>query len=224
VPSEGRFVGYHGKLAFPADLGKLHIIKTHGVNAATEAELRKRATSVIISIRDPRDVMASLLLYHDYNDTSFNQALTGVERAATTCAHLVTDPRAYVLRYETRFTEDPATIDQIACVFRRELPRHERDRIFEESRRENVEKHINSIEQLSSARRHGDDLFDSDTQWHKLHSGRTGEVGKWRRTLSEGQIARIEARLFDWMRRFDYTPIRRPSLVARLMTLARPVA
>ena len=44
------------------------------------------------------------------------------------------------------------------------------------------------------------------------------------RTLSEGQIARIEARLFDWMRSFDYTPTRSPGLVARLINLGRGAA
>jgi hypothetical protein len=111
---------------------------------------------------------------------------------------------------ESRFTEDPATIDRIAGSIGRELPRHDRDRIFEESRRENVEKLISNLEQLPGARRAGEDLFDLDTQWHKLHAGRTGEVGKWRRTLSEGQIARIEARLHDRMANLDYKPTRSP--------------
>jgi hypothetical protein len=221
TPAKGRFVAYHGKLGFLDEPGQLHIVKTHGVDAQTQLELGKRATSIIISIRDPRDVVASLLLYHD---TNFKQALMEVERAAVTCANFALDPRAFVLRYETQFSEDPVTIDRIAGVFGCELPRHERDRVFAESRRENVEKLINNLDQLPSARRYGEDLFDSETQWHKLHVGRTGEIGKWRRTLSEGQIARIEARFFDWMRRFEYRPTRPPGLVARLMNLARRAA
>ena len=220
VPSRGRYVPYRGKLGFLDDAG-LHIVKSHGVDASTEAELGKRATSIIISVRDPRDAVASLMLYHSAN---FKQALMEVERAAATCARFATDPRATVLRYETRFTEDPATIDRIAVIFGHELPRHDRDRIFEESRRENVEKLISNLERLPSAERAGEDLYDSNTQWHKLHAGRTGEVGKWRRALSQGQIARIEARLFDWMGTFDYTPTRSPGLVARLMNLARGAA
>jgi hypothetical protein len=220
VPTRGRYVPYRGKLGFLDDPG-LHIIKSHGVDSPTEAELGKRATSIIISLRDPRDAIASLMLYHSEN---FKQALMEVERAAATCARFAADQRAIVLRYETRFTEDPATIDRIAGIFGRELPPDDRDRIFEESRRENVEKLIDNLEQLPSARRAGDDLYDSATQWHKLHAGRTGEVGKWRRTLSEGQIARIEARLFDWMGSFNYTTTRPPGLVARLINRARRAA
>ncbi len=77
---------------------------------------------------------------------------------------------------------------------------------------------------MPSARCEGGDLYDSDTQWHKMHAGRTGEIDKWRHTLSEGQNARIEARLFDWMQSFDYTPTRPPGLVARLMNLGRGAA
>jgi Sulfotransferase domain len=220
APAKGRYVAYRGKLGFLDDPG-LHIVKSHGVDAPTEAELGKRATSIIISLRDPRDAIASLMLYHGEN---FKQASSEVERAAATCARFAADPRAIVLRYETRFTEDPATIDRIARIFGRELPRHDRDRIFEESRRENVEKLISNLEHLPSAERIGEDVYDSKTQWHKLHAGRTGEIGKWRRTLSEGQIARIEARLFDWMSGFDYPPTRSPGLVTRLMNLARRAA
>lgn len=221
MPTKGQWVPYHGKLAFLDDPGLHHIVKSHGVDAPTEAELGRRAASIIISIRDPRDAIASLMLYQSVN---FKHALMEVERAAITCAGFVRDPRALVLRYEARFTEDPATIDRIAGVFGRALPRPDRDRIFEGSRRENVEKLIRNLEQLPSAERDGEDIYDSNTQWHKMHAGRTGEVGKWRRTLSEGQIARIEARLFDWMRSFDYTPTRPPGLVARLMNLGRGAA
>jgi len=221
VPAQGRFVAYRGKLGFLDDPG-LHIVKSHGVDAPTEAELGKRATSIIISLRDPRDAVASLMLYHSEN---FKEALTEVERAAATCARFAADPRAIVLRYETRFTEDPATIDRIAGIFGRELPRQDRDLIFDESRRENVEKLISSFEQSSRAQpAGGEDFYDPDTQWHKLHIGRTGEIGKWRRTLSEGQIARIEARLSDCMGSFDYTPTRSPGLVTRLMNLGRRAA
>ena len=220
VPTRGRYVPYRSKLGFLDDPG-LHMVKSHGVDGPTEAELGRRATSIIISVRDPRDAVASLMLYHKEN---FKQALRDVERAAATCTRFAGDPRAIVLRYESRFTEDPATIDRIAGSIGRELPRHDRDRIFEESRRENVEKLISNLEQLPGARRAGEDLFDLDTQWHKLHAGRTGEVGKWRRTLSEGQIARIEARLHDRMANLDYKPTRPPGLIARLMKFTHRTA
>jgi Sulfotransferase domain len=220
VPTKGRYVPYRGKLGFLDDPG-LHIVKSHGVDGPTEAELGRRATSIIISVRDPRDAVASLMLYHSQK---FKEALRDVERAAATCARFAGDPRAIVLRYESRFTEDPATIDRLAAGFGRELPRHDRDRIFEESRRENVEKLISTLEQLPGSQRAGEDLFDLDTQWHKLHAGRTGEIGKWRRTLSEGQMTRIEARLYDWMGSLEYTPTRQPGLIARLMKLTQRAA
>ncbi|HEY6434293.1 MAG TPA: hypothetical protein VIZ17_20150 [Acetobacteraceae bacterium] len=217
-PATGRFVAYHGKLAFLDEPNLLHIVKSHGVDAATADGLARHATSILISVRDPRDAVASLMLYHSQD---FKHALTEVERAAYTCAQFMGDSRTSLLRYETRFTETPDTIDLIARAFHRPLPHEARDQIFNDSRRENVEKLINKLEQLPTARRAGDDLYDSETQWHKLHAGRTGEIGKWRHALNDAQIARIEARLFDWMQKFEYAPTRTPGLIAKLKNMAR---
>ncbi|HEX5326528.1 MAG TPA: sulfotransferase domain-containing protein [Acetobacteraceae bacterium] len=218
VPAKGSFVGFRGRLGYLADERLLHIVKSHGVDAPTTAELERRAKSIVMSIRDPRDAVASLMLYHDED---FRQALTEVVRSAETCLRLAADQRTLLLRYETGFTDDPATIDRLAGSFGRPVPPAERDRIFAESRRGAIEKLIDQIEELPTAKRIGTDLLDSTTQWHRLHAGRTGEVGKWRRTLTDSQVGRIEARLQDWMAGFGYAPSRPPGLVARLMKLAR---
>jgi hypothetical protein len=48
------------------------------------------------------------------------------------------------------------------------------------------------------------DLMDSVSHWHTFHAGRTGEIGRWRRLLTEAQAFEVEQRLRDWMDRFSY--------------------
>ena len=43
------------------------------------------------------------------------------------------------------------------------------------------------------------DMLDPTTHWHTHHAGRSGEVGRWKRTLTAEQVREIEARLGDWM-------------------------
>jgi hypothetical protein len=48
------------------------------------------------------------------------------------------------------------------------------------------------------------DVFNVATGWHKHHAGRKGEVGRWHRDLSDGQLRAIEQRLRPWMERVGY--------------------
>jgi hypothetical protein len=213
-PVKGIFVPYRGHLQQLDDT--VPVVKSHGVDAPTEASLSRRAHAIIISIRDPRDCVASLVKYHN---SAFWEALQDVEYAAATCAHLANDRRAIFLRYETQFTEKPETIDQIAAVFGQPLSPAQRNLAFQNSRREAIEKLISKLEQCPSAQRAGNDIYDAERHWHKVHANRTGAIGKWRDTLTPRDVARIELRLAPWMREFGYLPGTKPKLIDRAADL-----
>jgi hypothetical protein len=48
------------------------------------------------------------------------------------------------------------------------------------------------------------DMLDPETQWHRHHAGRAGEVGGWRRILSPAQATTVERRMADWMAASGY--------------------
>jgi hypothetical protein len=184
------------------------VVKTHAAPAV--AELDRRASTIIITIRDPRDAITSLMAH---NKAPFDHALHVTNSTANMCARFAGDKRAVLLRYEDRFFDDPATLDRIAATFGVALPAADKARIFAGMRRDAIEKFIAGMDNLPTASSHFDeitnqqDMFDEVTAWHKHHAGRSGEVGRWRRELSQYQIITIERALRRWMLGFGYPPV-----------------
>jgi hypothetical protein len=198
-----RYVDSADGLEFLNGQAGLAIIKTHDVEEAAVRILSGRADSILISIRDPRDCVTSLMIYQRYG---LVRALETTERSARACACFAADPRAALLRYETGFIDDPATLDQIAVALGGTLSFADRTRIFADTRREAVEAHIAKLPELPTAvlDTASGDVVDTATQWHTHHANRSGEIGRWRHLLTLADVAIIEERLGDWMAAFGY--------------------
>ena len=184
--------------------GATLIVKTHA--APVHAEIAQNAQAIIITMRDPRDSLASMIAH---NKVDYDLALELVQATAAMCLRYAHDPRAVALRFEDRFYDNPATIDRLAATFGRPLARADRDRIFAETRREAVEQFIASLDTLPTVAQlpnqlDPEDRHDLVTGWHKHHAGRKGEVGRWRQELAETEVAGIEDKLREWMRYFGY--------------------
>ncbi|HUN40178.1 MAG TPA: hypothetical protein VMU81_07795 [Acetobacteraceae bacterium] len=183
------------------------LVKTH--SAVAYKELARRSAAIIITIRDPRDAIASLLTH---NKPPFATALKVTEATARMCGHFISDPRAVALKFEDRFFDDPATVLRIAGCFPGVLADADATRIFAALRRDAVDRFIANLETLPSATTEFDevtrqwDTYDPLTGWHKHHGGRTAEIGRWQRELTREQVAAIEQRLGDWMKSFGYAP------------------
>jgi hypothetical protein len=185
--------------------GRRHIVKSHEVDDEDAVvEISRRADAIIISIRDPRDAVTSLMLYQDRD---FDVALSLVEKSARLCARFAGDQRALLLRYEAGFIDDVATLDRIAESFHQPLTATDRMQIFASTRRTAIEALIAKLPRqrikLINRSRPGH-LADPVTHWHTHHAGRTGEIGRWPRMLSEAQVSEVERLLADWMDRFSY--------------------
>jgi hypothetical protein len=199
LPRETRFIAYErdiGILAAPSP--RLLLVKSHETDAVAEAALADAAELIVVSIRDPLDVVASVM---QYQKKPFARALDLVEEAADQCARQATDPRALLLRYESGFVDDPATLDRLAARFGAVLSAADRSRIFAATRRREVERHIAGMASRPGVlvNRESGDLLDPSTHWHSHHANRTGEVGRWRRTLSGREVALVQERLAAWM-------------------------
>jgi hypothetical protein len=206
-PVLGSYIVTHADLSAPdgptlESNEHLVIVKSHETDEAAATELGEHAQAVWISIRDPRDCVASLLQYHGL---AFDTALRDVERDARFCARFTTHPGARVLRYEAGFIDDPATLDLFAADFGGVLAAADRARIFAASRRSEIEAFIEQLDQLpTTVWPSPGNAVDTVTQWHNHHANRTGEIGRWRHTLTQLQAATVELRLGDWMSAFGY--------------------
>jgi sulfotransferase family protein len=203
VPVVGCYVTTLADLDLTEQQQRLGIVKTHNADDEATNALQRPADAILMSVRDPRDCVTSLMLYQRYR---VPQALEMIERSAQACARFAADPRAVLLRYEDGFIDDPATLDKIAASIGGPLANSDRARIFAELCRPAIERHIAALHTLPTALRHAasGDVVDLATQWHSHHANRSGEVGRWRHMLTLAEVAVIEQRLRDWMAAFDY--------------------
>jgi hypothetical protein len=180
------------------------IVKSHHTDEAATALLLQRADRIWISIRDPLDCVASA---STYMFPDFESALDAVTRSAQHCERFILDSRCIILRYEDGFIDDPATLDRFAATLSRTLPRQDRDRLFQQTRRKVIETMIQNLGPEDTV----DDGFPGHrvhmaTQWHTHHVNRTGEIGRWRQTLDRSKARAVQQRLGPWMERFGYLP------------------
>ena len=183
--------------------GGVKIVKTHQLDARAEAFMNSQAGAILLTVRDPRDAVVSLMQHMRH---SFFLALATVERSALFCQRYAADPRSRLLRYESGFIDEPRTFDMLAGICGGELSEDARARLFARSRRGAIEARIARLEELSttvSDRRSGD-VVDLVTQWHRHHAGRSGEVGRWRRLLSPDAVLIVEQRMGGWMKALGY--------------------
>jgi len=183
--------------------GPACIVKTHALEPRATEILARRAARIVLTIRDPRDAAVSIM---QHMRLGFAQTLNMVEQSAVYAGQFAADPRALLLRYESGFIDAPATFDRLAALFGATLTPAQRAELFRESRRDVIEAKIAHLEDLPTTitdTRSGD-VVDTDTQWHRHHANRTGEVGKWRTMLTEEAVVAVEARLGRWMRAFGY--------------------
>jgi hypothetical protein len=202
IPARTYFFSGPSNLA-PLDQPVTHIVKSHEISdPATVNELGRRASKIIITVRDPRDAVASLLRYHNHN---FESALNHVDQTLRLCVRFAPDPRAKLYYYEQKFFENPATPANIATHLGLNPAPAACAQIFEALKRENVEKHIARMPTLPGILqdRISGDRLDPQTHWHTHHAGRTGNIGGWRNHLEAAQAQAIAARLRDVFRFHD---------------------
>jgi hypothetical protein len=218
LPVQEHFVLTFEDVARLGQLGCTHVVKTHNIaDEDAVAVLSERANAIIITIRDPRDAVTSFMQYHSYgggqdltvpSETQkvFDWSLSLVEESARLCARFAGDHRSLLLLYETGFPDDVMTLNRIAGRLRGSLAATDRMRIFASGRRAAVEAFIAELphRRTTLIDKSSGDLMDSVSHWHTFHAGRTGEIGRWRHTLTETQVLEVEQRLADWMDHFSY--------------------
>ncbi|MGE4483073.1 hypothetical protein [Acidocella sp.] len=179
------------------------IVKTHHLTPYLARFMEGNSARILISIRDPRDAVTSLMQHMGQN---FPNALRQVERSACFCSRYAKRDKSFLFVYEANFTERPETFDLLAQAFDGVLSPAARQKLSLSSTRQAVEAQIARLESLPTSWRNptNGDLVDTETQWHIHHGGRTGAQGRWRNFLSDDAVREIEQRLAGFMAEFGY--------------------
>jgi len=170
------------------------IIKSHEVNNEDRiVDVSRNSRKILITIRDPRDAVASLMQAHGYD---FDKALGFVEQSATLCMNFTKDRRVKLFQYETGFFEDTRTVGAVAEHLGYKLEKDVILAIYKSLTRSEVERHIQKMPKMPGILKSTEagDLLDTKTQWHSHHAGRSGEIGKWKRLLDARQVEQIKRR------------------------------
>jgi hypothetical protein len=162
----------------------LIVIKSHAPTFVFLMTIRSQRTSLITTIRDPRDCVASLIERFDYR---FETACREVAEQASLILRIQNYRRAIVFKFEDRFFDDPNTLREIARFLGVHTPPKVREDTYRMLRPEAVKTLISKLEgPLTKG------FTDPVTQWHSGHVGK-GKVGVYRAVLSETQQRQVAA-------------------------------
>lgn len=182
------------------------VIKSHEPSKALVYLTRLTHGVMFVTLREPRDVIASLLQRFGH---SFEGALTETERQAVRTVELVEQENVRLFRYESGFTEKSASIDRIAKALGVRLSAAACERIRRTLTRDQIKKKIGDLKKKGKfGARPNADSFDPGTQWHPGHVG-DGSIGKYKKTLTQAQQKRVLAATRDYRKRFGYLPARK---------------
>ncbi len=176
------------------------IIKSHQADASLHRYVAEHRAPCILSVRDPRDCVVSLMERFDF---AFDSALAAV---AKSCHALLAFASLDVvlLRYEDRFFRSGQTISSLYRYLQL-AEAVDQDKLLFLNGQSAVERFISTFDHFPPGRlaRHGDDEYDKVSHWHRRHFG-DGAVGKWRTRLNPEQIAIASESLADALLRFEY--------------------
>lgn len=182
--------------------GTVQVIKTHGWGKPGDFLDQHPGIRCIVTIRDPRDAVASLIQRFGY---SFETAVDYAAWGADGIVAVAQRQNALLLRFETGFMDQLATLNAIADHLAISPSIETITRVFAELQPDAVSAAI------AQAAREGrfpqglppGETADPVTQWHPRHIG-DREIGKYARILTTEQQGTAVARMAKYMAHFGY--------------------
>jgi hypothetical protein len=188
------------EIAAHAEAVDVLVVKSHKADGTLFDFVSATQSQCVLSVRDPRDCMVSLMERFEF---SFEDALTALSKS---CASLVRFQAlgGPLFRYEDQFFRSAAVISDL----HRYLNPHSTvnvellQRLYSQ---ESVQKFIDNFDLLppTRVRKEGSDEYDMLQHWHRNHFG-DGVSGKWQSRLDAGQQAQAGQVLVTALECFGY--------------------
>ena len=176
------------------------VFKTHAPSPATRMLARLGGVPLVLSIRDPRDAIASLMQRFS---VSFDWAFEKVVASSESLIGLRDLPHL-LLRYEDGFTNRDESVAKITQHLGLCLPPEALQSIFAAFTPDAVKAKIADLQAfniISGAE--PANMFDPQTQWHPGHVGDL-QIGKWKNYLTPAQAARVSYATRNFSAAFSY--------------------
>ncbi len=177
------------------------VIQTQRPSQTLRAFAVRSNVPVILTIREPRDAIASLMKRFAY---SFDSAFRAVASGNEQILQLYRAGQPYVLRYEDQFYSREETVGAVAEFLDVELTEAVQRRIFNSLTREAVEKKIEALRRggvfgsFIRPVRH-----DPETRWQLGHIGDI-TTGQYAEVLNPAQQRRITSAAAEYAQEFGY--------------------
>jgi hypothetical protein len=177
------------------------VVKCHRPSATLRVMARLAAMPTILTIRDPRDAVASMMTRFEM---TLPEALGAVKETCDAILLTRSDAAALLLRYEDGFINRPETIEAIARRLELSISEEQRDAIFAALTPDAVSEAIAGFKARGVfGDRRALLALEPETQWHLNHIG-DRRVGKWREVVSEAEGAGIVHATRDYCAAFGY--------------------
>jgi hypothetical protein len=177
------------------------LVKTHMPSPVLSSAAAWSGASVLLTIRDPRDSVASLMGQFGFG---FAEAVRAASASASALLQLARSCTPLLLKYEDGFTSGSDGIDAIASFLGFEITEDIRTELAGEFSREAVSKLVGETK-FKEMPDGGLPLpeVNPESQWHPNHVG-DGSIRKFRGVLTREQIAVVEYETRDFSRHFGY--------------------
>jgi hypothetical protein len=188
---------------FPSgsERGGVLVVKTHIPSASLIFLARFVRGTVFLSVREPRDSVASLMQRFGHG---FQPCVEEVAAGGARMVELARIARPFILRYEDRFFERPQTIARLATQLGLVFPKAAAEKIFQSLSAENVRKTIDALADRGTfGVRPDPDRFHSKTHWHPGHVG-DGKTGKYAEILSRDMQRTVLEAMHEYCLAFGY--------------------
>lgn len=176
-------------------------MKSHHPGKELGLLAKSGAAKVIMTMRDPRDCVASLMQRFE---RPFDQSCRDIE---SSLAHIdeIWSSDVLRLRYESRFMDKVETIEQIATYLDVPLGRELIQNLHKRFSFSEVKKYIETIPSLPASERNldGGNISDRRTGFFANHMT-DGLTGKYARVLDETQKCVVNDRFGYYLARFGY--------------------
>ncbi|MEA1675115.1 sulfotransferase domain-containing protein [Nitrospirillum sp. BR 11163] len=203
--------GYANDLAHYVGIGEKAkvpvVLKTHHPDTMMQLRIAHEDIPTIITLRDPRDCVASLMRRFDQ---PFNEAFAYVLRSVRRVQSCVAQGRrTLVFRYEDGFHDQPESVGRIADFIGMTAQDAALRAIHEGLLTHTVKRTLAQLEDTgrfveNAGTEVNPNLYDPVTHWHRTHIG-DGAVGKYR-TLPDRARALMDNAFWSFLAAYYLPP------------------